>query len=334
MPNIRASLRRNEIIDRERRWARPAAIAAFAVLALFVVSIVVQAGADINSADTEADTLRAYEANAGTLVISAILNALAFALLAPILAYLFKAAEARSDRMRGALIGIVVAGPLFLAAALVIQSIALDSISSDFVASDGAACPDTESVDDQDQCVEDLIADDSLATVSSGLQLAGSLGLVVGVVYTSLYAMRVGLLTRFLGTLGMAVGVASLLFGPVFLILYAVALGFLFLGLVPGGKPPAWDAGEAIPWPAPGEKPSTTPREDEEPVDGPRRGGLPGRRGPRARGARARTPRPGAGLDRRRGRAGQRKHRAPAEAQAPAVARATPGPSLGPAGLS
>jgi hypothetical protein len=261
-------LRRTEIIDRERRWARPAAIAAFGVLVLFVISVVLQSGTDLGSADTEAETLRAYDADAGTMIVSAILNALAFALLAPVLAYLFKAAEARSDRMRGALIGIVIAGPLFLAAALVLQAFALDSISSDFVATDGAACPDAQSTEDQDQCVEDLIADDSLAQVSSGLQLAGSLGLVVGVVYTSLWAMRVGLLTRFLGTLGMAVGVASLLFGPVFLILFALALGFLFLGLVPGGKPPAWEAGEAIPWPAPGERPSTTPGRDEEPVEG------------------------------------------------------------------
>lgn len=261
-------MRRNEIIERERRWARPAAIAAFAVLVLFVISLIMQAGTDLGSADTEAETLRAYAADSGTMIVSAILNALAFALLAPVLAYLFKAAQARSDRVRGALIGIVIAGPLFLAAALVLQAFAIDSISSDFVATDAAACPDTESTADQDQCIEDLIADDSLAQVSSGLQLAGSLGLVVGVVYTSLWAMRVGLLSRFLGTLGMAVGVASLLFGPVFLVLYALALGFVFLGLVPGGKPPAWEAGEAIPWPAPGERPSTKPEEDEEPVEG------------------------------------------------------------------
>jgi hypothetical protein len=257
-------LRRTEIIDRERRWARPAAFAAFGVLIFLVASVVVQSGVDV-STDTDAEFLRTYEANASTLILSAILNAIAFALFAPVLAYLFKAAEARSDRMRSGLIGLVFAGPLFLAAALILQSFAYDSIAADFVASDGAACPDTQSAADQDQCVEDLIADDSLASVAGGLQLAGSLGLVIGVVYTSLNAMRVGLLTRFLGTLGMAVGVASLLFGPIFLVLYALALGLLYVGLVPGGRPPAWDAGEAVPWPAPGERqPSAGPREDED----------------------------------------------------------------------
>jgi hypothetical protein len=258
-------LRRPETIERERRWARPVAIAAFGVLVFVIASVLVSAGADVSSAETEAETLRAYHEDSDKLLLAAILNGIGFVLLAPVLAFLFKAAQARSDRMRPGLIGIVVAGPLFLAAAIVLQALAYDSISADFVAAGDAACPGAENVADEDQCVEDLLAEDGLASVAGGLTLAGSLGLVVGVVYTSLNAMRVGLLTRFLGTLGMAVGVASLFFGPVFLVLYAAALGFLFLGAVPGGRPPAWERGEAVPWPAPGE---ATRRPPEEPVEG------------------------------------------------------------------
>ncbi len=36
------------------------------------------------------------------------------------------------------------------------------------------------------------------------------------------------------------------------------------LGALPGGKPPAWEAGEAIPWPTPGEKAAA----ELEPEDG------------------------------------------------------------------
>ena len=259
-------MRPTEIIDRERRWARPAAIAAFGVLAFVIASIIVSTGSSIGEAETEAETLRAYDADSDTLVLAAILNGIGFVLLAPVLAYLFKAAQARSDRVRGGLIGIVVAGPLFLAAAIILQSLAYDAISADFVAAGDAACPDAENIADEDQCVEDLLAEDTLASVAGGLTLAGSLGLAIGVLYTSLNAMRVGLLTRFLGTLGMAIGVASLFFGPIFLVLYALALGFLFLGVAPGGRPPAWETGEAIPWPAPGERPPASP--DEEPVEG------------------------------------------------------------------
>ena len=72
-------------------------------------------------------------------------------------------------------------------------------------------------------------------------------------VYTCLYAMRVGLLPRFWGSLGMALGAVSFLFFQ-FALLWFVYLGILLLGRVPGGKPPAWEAGEAIPWPTPGDK--------------------------------------------------------------------------------
>ena len=261
-------MRPTEIIDRERRWARYAAIAAFGVLLFVIASVLVSSGAEISDSDNDAEFLRSYEASSGTLILSAALNAVAFALLAPVLAFLFKAAAARSDRMRSGLIGIVIAGPLFLAVAIVLQSLAYDSLAADFVSSDGSACADASTVADEDQCVEDLVADDSMVSVAGGLTLAGSLGLVIGTVYTSLNAMRVGLLTRFLGTLGMAVGVASLFFGPIFLVLYALALGLLFVGLVPGGKPPAWETGEAVPWPPPGEASSRAGPPPDEPVEG------------------------------------------------------------------
>jgi hypothetical protein len=170
--------------------------------------------------------------------------------------------------MRGGFIGIVVVGPIFLAIAIILQAFAYDAIATDFVVTDGSACsgPDFESEGEIDTCVEDLIAGDSFYSVSGGLTLAGSLALVFGMIYTSLNAMRVGLLTRFLGTLGMAVGVASLFFGPLFVVLYMIALGFLYLGITPGGKPPAWDAGEAVPWPSPGQQRAN--QAEPEPVEG------------------------------------------------------------------
>ena len=71
-------------------------------------------------------------------------------------------------------------------------------------------------------------------------------------VYTCLHAMRTGLLTRFWGSLGMALGAVSFIFFQ-FALLWFVYLGLLLLGRVPGGRPPAWESGEAIPG-RPGEK--------------------------------------------------------------------------------
>ncbi len=249
-------MRPSEIIDRERRLARPAAIAAFGVLIFIIGGVLVSSGSDVARGDNEAEFLRAYALDSPTLALAAVLQGIGFGLAAFPLYYLFKAAEARSDRMRSGLIGIAVAGPIFLALAIVLQAYAYDAIAVDFFEATPTPCTGAEfdTAVSADTCVEDLIAEDSLYAISGGITLAGSLALVFGMIYTSLNAMRVGLLTRFLGTLGMAVGVASLFFGPLFVVLYMIALGFLFLGVAPGGKPPAWDAGEAIPWPSPGQQ--------------------------------------------------------------------------------
>ena len=40
-------------------------------------------------------------------------------------------------------------------------------------------------------------------------------------------------------------------------------------GWVPGGRPPAWAAGEAIPWPSPGQKAAETLESEEQAEDPP-----------------------------------------------------------------
>lgn len=81
--------------------------------------------------------------------------------------------------------------------------------------------------------------------------------LVVGMIMALLRATRVGLLPRWLRTLGVIAAIILLpLFTGAFTLqivpgAFMVALGFLFLGRLPGGDPPAWASGEAIPWPTP-----------------------------------------------------------------------------------
>ena len=90
-------------------------------------------------------------------------------------------------------------------------------------------------------------------------QLAGvlltpaALALTVAIVLVSLNGMRTGLLTRFMGALGMVTGVfqiiqvgASL---PLVQTFWLGALALLFAGRRPGGDPPAWSTGRAEPWP-------------------------------------------------------------------------------------
>jgi len=88
-----------------------------------------------------------------------------------------------------------------------------------------------------------------------GLQLAGLLGallVALSLVLVSVQAMRVGLLTRFMGYLGMFAG-ALVLFQitplPVVETYWFVALAVLFAGRWPTGVPLARKAGRAEKWP-------------------------------------------------------------------------------------
>jgi hypothetical protein len=79
----------------------------------------------------------------------------------------------------------------------------------------------------------------------------GSLLLAVGLVIISLNAMRVGLLTKLFGYLGIVAGALLVLVPlPVVQVFWLAGLGLLFLKRWPGGDLPAWRTGKAEPWPS------------------------------------------------------------------------------------
>jgi hypothetical protein len=240
-----------EIVKRERERALPVVVATFvALLCLFFAGNFGAVTATTLTPDAvDSETLHDFTDNRDDLLLGTILQAAGLLLLAAPLFYLFKAAEARSEQMRGGLIGVTVAGPLFLAASSVVAFLALDSVASEFAQQGGGlGQPSGEYVDD-------LLEDESATGIAQGLGFAGTFGLVIAIVYVSLHAMRVGLLTRFWGTLGMALGVSILFLGILGLIIYFFAMGLLIADRWPRGRPPAWEAGEAVPWPAPGQEP-------------------------------------------------------------------------------
>lgn len=244
MPAEQRPMSKQEILDRERRWARPVAIAVVASVALFVTSQVVGSGLPTDPDET-GRVLTEFQDASGSQLIAAILGTIAVVLVSYPLFYLFQAAAARSERMRAALIGVTVAGPLFVGASLIAGWIAIDGAASEFVMGGGDASASA------DKRADDLITDQAAAGASAGLQFAGGLGILVAVPYTALHAMRVGLLTRFWGVLGIVLGAAIILFinrPSVWAFLFSLALGFM-LGIWMRERPPAWAAAEAIPWP-------------------------------------------------------------------------------------
>ncbi len=249
----------------EERWSRPVAFATLASILLIVAAIVVASQA-VGGGDGESELLRNVDAHRGAQMLSSILQAIGVGLLAAPLYYLFRAAQARSETMRGQLVGVVVAAPLFLAVLAILSGISTLHAASDFVANEVPhlmAKGVSLGSDRANEAASDAISEAPLRPLAAGFGLGGQLGFVVAMVYTALHAMRTGLLTRFWGSLGMALGAVSFIFFQ-FTLLWFVYLGLLLLGL--GGKPPAWESGEAEPWPTPGEKAAAAMDEEEEPA--------------------------------------------------------------------
>jgi len=90
-------------------------------------------------------------------------------------------------------------------------------------------------------------------TVILVLSLVTTLALAISWLFLCLNAMRVGLLTRFLGIVGIFGGVLYLLpFTPlpILQIFWLGGAAVLFAGRWPSGTPPAWQTGQAEPWPS------------------------------------------------------------------------------------
>jgi hypothetical protein len=274
---------RRKALAWEARWSLPTAIASFAAVALLIASFVI--GASLGGGG-EAESLREIHDNSGTLILASAVQAVGFALLALPFLYLFQAALLRSERMRSQFRALVVVAPLALAIAAALSGVAASNAASDFVAGKSQATlsvkeassecrserkEDAEgfreefgkgegavsrcvAAEREDDAASHAIEDASLHGPAQLLQLAGVLALAFAFVYCSLNAMRVGLLSKFWGSLGIALGVASVIGLFQIALLWFLYLGLLVAGWVPGGRPPAWAAGEAAPWPSPGEK--------------------------------------------------------------------------------
>ncbi len=93
----------------------------------------------------------------------------------------------------------------------------------------------------------------SAALTAGFIAFLGHVALGVGFLIVALNAMRVGLLTRFMGVLGIMGGVflAFPFFSvPVIQSFWLLAIGALLARRWPNGMPPAWETGRAEPWPS------------------------------------------------------------------------------------
>jgi hypothetical protein len=105
--------------------------------------------------------------------------------------------------------------------------------------------------------VEQARTKGTLNLVTSLLVLLAPLLFAAGMIISSLNAQRVGLFPRWMGVIGIFSAILITPFGQAFGVdlkvvpaFWMVMLGILYSGRWSKGDPPAWEAGEARPWPS------------------------------------------------------------------------------------
>lgn len=120
------------MLERERRWAVPAASLGFLSAALLIAGVV--ARLQVPQKSNASDQLIQFSQHGGALEISAILMGLGFVVAAAPLTYLFAAAAARNPRVRQGFLAVVLIGGFLFGARLAMASFALSQSGDDFVA--------------------------------------------------------------------------------------------------------------------------------------------------------------------------------------------------------
>jgi hypothetical protein len=232
-----------EQLEWERRWALPAAASAAAAGVLLIAYVAVGAASPHPTVDELTSQLLFFDRHGGNVIMSSVLLSLGWAAAALPLLYLYQATKLRRPELPAAARATALFGSVAVAVFGIAQQIALNAQAHDFA---------THGAQTFEQAKHALQAT-GLQIVQS-LNFAGQLALGFGLVMIALNAMRVGLLTRFMGIVGIICGVVTglaQLFGqpPVLQAFWLLALAYLVSGRWPNGVPPAWRSGKAEPWP-------------------------------------------------------------------------------------
>jgi hypothetical protein len=169
-------------------------------------------------------------------------QALGYFALASTLAYLFSITRARNKEARPVWIGAVAAVASVLSGFAVVAYVVAFSVKAHQFATHGT----------QSWVQASSVTSSPALIVPQFVTYIGLLGLAVGFVLICMQAMRVGLLTRFMGYLGMLAGalvIIPLVQVPVVQAFWLIAFGALLAGRWPSGVPTAWLTGRAEAWP-------------------------------------------------------------------------------------
>lgn len=202
-----------------------------------------------------------YSDNVGQFITASVISAAGALAIGAVLTFLAFAVGARRAEFPRVGLYVPIVGSVLMAIALVLVAVGTDQTVDDVLA--GERTVDAVAA----------LKGGSLLTTGQLVEVVARFTLGAGFLLVALNAMRAGLLTRFMGVLGIIAGVLLALpvFGgplPVVQSFWLLAIGLLLIGRWPGGEPPAWQAGVAMPWPSSAEVREAKQREqagDPEP---------------------------------------------------------------------
>jgi hypothetical protein len=242
---------KEQALQWEAKWARPAALAAFFAAVLLIAQIVLLQTVIEDRPGIEAipDFLLSVDDNPAMLVGSRVAQAVAALLVAGVFYYLFRALQTREAGVPRWFVYLIIIGPAIYAIALVLGALGQVDAASDFA--DGTPIRGQRG----DNRAEDVLEDNASAPVFA-LNFLGQIVTAFLFVMLPLRARRVGLMSPFMGILGVVTGALLVLqIVPVVPVIVQAfwlgALGSLYIGNWPGGRGPAWESVEAEPWPTP-----------------------------------------------------------------------------------
>jgi hypothetical protein len=196
-----------------------------------------------------ADEVKYISQHAFALIAGSTLKAISLVVLTLVVLLLLDATRFRRPETWSAARPLVLVGGIALAAVSLLHQIAGAVQAHNFAVGH----------DFTSHAVEQALTQGAINVGSQYLDLLAALALTAGMIAVSVNAIRVGLLTRWMGVIGIFSGVliflpiggATLEIVPAF---WLLALGILYMGRWPNGEPPAWTTGEARPWPTPAER--------------------------------------------------------------------------------
>jgi hypothetical protein len=191
-----------------------------------------------------APEVKFFSHHATSLIAASVLAAVAIGALTLVLLLLVDAARFRRPQTWPAARPLILVGGIALAIISVVHQAVLAVETHNFAVGH----------DFTNHAVDNALTKGTANVITQYFDLLAGLAVAVAMIVVVVNAMRLGLVTRWMGVLGIFTGIliflpiggATLEVVPAF---WLVAMGILYIGKWPNGQPPAWESGEARPWP-------------------------------------------------------------------------------------